>query len=166
MAKIKGLDQAYRQLQDLRRKSVNAGKKGALTLAKLIAQDAQAGVPVDLGMLKASIGTAELENGAVVYVGEAYGAFQEFGTGIYVSVPPELAEEAQKFKGYKAGNSSDFIEEIRAWCVRHGIDERAAYPIAMSILRKGLKPQPYFYPAIQKNKDKLVSLVQQELDKI
>lgn len=166
MIGIKGLDAAIRELERTRQKGKKMVRTVAMQLAKMIAEDAKAGVPVDMGVLKNSIGTRELENGAVVYVGEAYGAFQEFGTGIYVEVPPELADEAKKFKGYKEKNSGDFLHAIREWCVRKGIDERAAYPIAMSILRKGLHAKPYFYPAIQKNKEKLASLIQKQLDNV
>lgn len=164
MISVKGFNAAFKELERTKAKGKKMVRTVAMQMAGMIAEDARAGVPVDLGTLKASIGTRELENGAVVFVGEAHGAFQEFGTILYVDIPPELAEEAKKYKGYKNKNSEDFLEAIKAWCLRKGIEERAAYPIAMTILKKGLHPQPYFYPAINKNREKLASLIQKELD--
>lgn len=133
----------------------------------LMIADAKANAPEDLGDVKSSIGKeANGELRVVFFVGSAHGAIQEFGTLGYVDVPPELEEEAQKFKGYKGGDFEEFLEAIRAWCQRKGIDEKAAYPIAVNILRKGLKPQPFFYPAYLKYKDKMLQEIDTRLQKL
>lgn len=166
MAGLKGIQAAYRELTRLEARSKKAVQVGAMRVAKRIAEDAAANVPVDLGAIKNSIGTEQTETGAKVFVGAPHAAFQEFGTGVQIAVPAELAEDARQFQGYQSGNFEQFVEDIRGWCTRHGISESAAFPIAAAILRRGLKPQPFFYPAILKHKGDVVVEVQKELDKI
>lgn len=57
--------------------------------------------PVDLGKLKQSINYAPTDNGlgAMISVNVTYAAYQEFGTGGLVSVPEELRELAELYKG-------------------------------------------------------------------
>lgn len=112
---------------------------------------AKRNAPKDVGALANSIvKIPKKENLSFeIEVGMEYGAFVEFGTGALADVPSELADEAVKFKGYKGtGNFDVFLTEIKDWCRRHGIPEEASYPIAVAILRKGLKPRPYIYPAL------------------
>jgi hypothetical protein len=54
---------------------------------------------------------------------------------------------AAEFRGKSGGNFDTFVEAIREWCGRKGIDPKLAYIIAVSILRKGLKPQPFLIPS-------------------
>jgi HK97 gp10 family phage protein len=126
----------------------------AQSTADLIVLEAKKNAPKDTGKLAQSIGKESKNGGAtvVVFVGMTHGVFVEFGTGTYVSVPAELKDEALQFKGFKNGNFDEFLLNITEWCKRKGIEETAAYPIAMSILKKGIKPQPYFYPAYLKGK--------------
>lgn len=129
--------------------------------------DAKANAPEDLGDTKGSIGKENDGNMKVIFfVGSAHGAIQEFGTLGYMDVPPELEEEAQKFKGYKGGDFEEFLDAIKAWCQRKGIDENAAYPIAVNILRNGLKPQPFFYPAYRKYKESMLEEIDKRLQKL
>lgn len=60
---------------------VRSGLKEALLLgAEAVADCARGLCPVDTGRLQASISTAASGDGAVVYAGEDYGIFVEFGT--------------------------------------------------------------------------------------
>ena len=76
-----------------------------------------------------------------------YSGFVEFGTGAKVFVPKGMEKEAQDAKNAKGGDIKDALLSIKDWCKRKGIDERAAYPILMSILDEGLRPRPFMYPA-------------------
>jgi hypothetical protein len=107
-------------------------------------------VPVDMGQLKQSIGStkASIElNRSVIFANTNYAANVEFGTGSKVKVPSGFEKLASQFKDKGIGNFDDFLDSIREWCKRKGIDEKLAYVIASSILKRGIKPQPYFIPS-------------------
>lgn len=57
--------------------------------------------PVDLGMLRQSINYSKTNNGlgAMISVNVSYAAYQEFGTGGLVNIPPEMRELAEFYKG-------------------------------------------------------------------
>jgi hypothetical protein len=104
-----------------------------------------------------------------------YAAYVEFGTrsyaGNYVnSLPNDWQTYASQFKGKGAGGTMDeFLLAIMEWVKDKGLagtysvktqrrtgskgasrnfeDAQVAYPIALAILRKGIKPHPYLYPA-------------------
>lgn len=130
-------------------------KEGEVVAEKLIkvksqeiTAEAKREAPVDIGNLRANIENQEINPLKYVIVAQApYSAYMEFGTGKRVSVPPEFAKMAGEFKGKKTGSFKDGLDRIKKWCRSHGIDEDAAYPIFMSILKKGLEPQPFMYPA-------------------
>lgn len=126
--------------------------------AILTVSDAKRAAPVDEGFLRnaISMNTATLENlKSEVIVAANYAAYIEFGTrsfaAAYVgSLPQTWQEYAAQFKG-AGGGSSDFILHIMEWVKRKGIPEAAAYPIARKILRFGIRPHPFLFPAVQKN---------------
>lgn len=113
----------------------------------------------DEGYLKNSIspirGPIGGKLGAGVVASAPYAAYIEFGTrkfaAAYVgSLPTEWAQYAATFKGKGKGTFKDLLNSIIAWCGRKGIDSKAAYPIAKSILIKGIKARPFLYPSVQK----------------
>lgn len=154
---ITGLKETIAKLKTFGEDANKLVKAIAQSTADTIVLEAKKNAPKDTGKLAQSIGKEVKEGGntVIVFVGATHGVFIEFGTGTYVSVPPELKEEALQFKGYKSGNFEEFLRDIREWCRRKGIEESAAYPIAVSILRRGIKPQPYFYPAYLKGRDSI-----------
>jgi phage gpG-like protein len=96
-----------------------------------------------------------------------YAAYIEFGTRkfaeAYVStLPAEWAQYAATFKGKGKGSFKEFLKAIMEWVKRKSIDEKAAYPIAMSILRNGIKARPFLYPSAQKN----IPLLKENLKRI
>lgn len=118
-----------------------------------IAKDAKTLAPKNMGKLAQSIYEVELgEADYKVVVGASYGAYVEFGTGIKVQVPTEMQEIASQFKNKKSGSFETGLRSIKDWCKNKGIDESAAYPIFISILNKGIQPQPYLYPAFVKGR--------------
>lgn len=105
--------------------------------------------PSNIGKLRQSINsTKSLNNdGYDINVNAPYGGYIEFGTGKKVSVPTELQDVAQALKNRPTGNFETGLESIKMWCRSKGIDEKAAYPIFLSILKQGIEPQPFLYPA-------------------
>lgn len=112
-----------------------------------------------------------------------YAAYVEFGTKTKVRIPQgakdiaESAKEAaaQAKRDGKSGSIADMEKSIRRWVEKKGIAgsysvktrklskskesrsqvEAAVFAIMRHILRVGIEPQPYFYPAIIKNRRKL-----------
>lgn len=95
-----------------------------------------------------------------------YAPFMEFGTkGKYQPIPG-TENIAAAFKGYKGGDFMELLRNIVRWVKRKGIagtysvktqrrkgskinqlaeDYSAAWPIAMSILKYGVRPHPFFF---------------------
>jgi len=120
----------------------------------------------DNGKLIQSIGKEEKNNGfkQIIYVGEEYAPFHEFGTGLKVKIPVGFHDLASKFIGGKhIGEKKyfdEFLENITDWVERKGIAtgkdaKKAGYLIAMSILKKGIKPRPFLIPAFIEERDKI-----------
>jgi len=129
--------------------------------------------PIDQGALKgATTYFMRSELQAEVVAQKFYAPFMEFGTkGKYR--PIEGTEQiAAAFKGYKGGDFQEFLRNIVRWLSRKGKDPvtsrhgtysvktrkrsgskvnqiaedyAAAWPIAMSILKHGVKPHPFFF---------------------
>jgi HK97 gp10 family phage protein len=120
--------------------------------------------PVNFGQLRNSIYLKEknVDKGYVFSVGSnaSYAPYVEFGTGGKVSIPAGFEELASGFKGKKAGTFKDMVEALTLWVKRKGIgggkDKSIAYAIAISILRKGMRPQPFLIPAFEAEKPKMI----------
>lgn len=136
-------------------------------MAKQWVAGAQRDAPVDQGSLKALISYYADGQMRFVIVSQAfYSPFMEFGTkGKYRPIPG-TEEIAAKFKGHKGGDFMELLRMIVRWVKRKGItgtysvktrrrtgskidqfaeDYSAAWPIAISILKKGVTPHPYFF---------------------
>lgn len=130
--------------------------------------------PVDQAGLKGSISfkqsdthTAQSSLISVEIVAQKfYAPFIEFGTkGKYQPIAG-TEEIAAQFKGYKGGDFMELLRMIVRWVKRKGItgtysvktqrrtgnkinqfaeDYSAAWPIALSILKNGINPHPYFF---------------------
>ena len=152
-ADIKGLKKVIKDFERF-------GDEGAKEFAKItkfqaqeIAADAKVNAPSNFGKLKQSIKDEKIDPlNYKIAVHEEYGAYVEFGTGAKVSVPKELQSLASQFRGGSKGTFEQGLRSIKDWCKTKGIPEDAAYPIFMSILKKGLRPQPYLYPAFVKGR--------------
>jgi HK97 gp10 family phage protein len=130
--------------------------------------------PVDQGALKQSISYKQSNTQTQVGTSISfeivaqrfYAPFVEFGTkGKYLPIPG-TEKIAAEFKGYKGGDFMDLLRMIVRWVKRKGIagtysvktrrrtgskinqyaeDYSAAWPIALSILRNGISPHPFFF---------------------
>lgn len=147
-----------------------------------VVHDAMNMVPVDEGHLKNSISFSEDGLGIKISVNADYAAYLEFGTRGYAAkyvstLPADWQKFASGFKGKGGGTIEELVLRIMDWVKRKGIsgtysvktkkrtkasgvsqefeDADVAYSIALSILRKGIKAQPYLYPSIERNKVEL-----------
>ena len=118
--------------------------------------------PVNFGQLRNQIAlTKDSELTYTVAANASYSAYVEFGTGPQVNVPADFKSYAQQFKGKSGGKFKDMVEALTLWVKRKGIgngknDKGLAYIIALSILRKGMRPQPFLIPAYEMEKPKLI----------
>ena len=124
--------------------------------AVLMESDAKRLVPVNLGVLRSStFGRAEPKELFLGANAEYAGAI-EFGTLGKVKIPNELKELAGDARQIMQGGSFEtMLESIKEWCRNNGIDRQAAYPIALKLIKEGQEPQPFLWPAWQKNIKKI-----------
>lgn len=128
-------------------------------------RNAQRDAPKDFGRLKGTItakriGTAHWE----MVCDAAYAQYLEFGTkGNYKPIP---GIDPSRFKSTGQGKGAGFFDQILNWVKRKGIagrfsvktrrrvgskdqkkaeDEKAAWAIYLSILKRGIKAQPFFF---------------------
>jgi HK97 gp10 family phage protein len=154
---LKKLDTFNAKVQQDVKDEVNASALNIQSGAKRLA-------PVNFGQLRNSIYLKEKSNdkGYVFSVGSSasYAPYVEFGTGGKVSIPAGFEELASGFKGKKGGTFKDMVEALTLWVRRKGIgggkDKSIAYAIAISILRKGMRPQPFLIPAFEAEKPKMI----------
>lgn len=118
--------------------------------ARTIIRNAKRGAPKDQGRIAQFLSNKKVEPTVQELISEAeYSAFMEFGTKSKVRISnPELVTFAMQFKGLKlAKGKLGFRQTIYEWARRKGIDKALWWPIFMSILRYGVKAQPFFFPA-------------------
>ena len=84
---------------------------------------------------------------AIVRNDAEYAPYVEFGTAKRVIVPQEFSGIASQIRSRPTKSFKEGLQAIKDWCKRLGIPERSAYPIFMSILRTGVRPRPFLYPA-------------------
>lgn len=141
----------------------NAVRTTALQLAPVNEGRLRQGIFYQVGNLQVTIGC-----------NVDYAAYLEFGTRKFAakyvsSLPAEWKEFASQYKGSGGGTFEQFVMRIYEWVRKKGIrstgtttgkgkktkeqDQRQlAYVIALKILREGIKPQPFLYPAFEKNR--------------
>lgn len=155
---ITGLDKVLAKLDT---KTMEADIQLALDDFGLrVVREAKTLAPKDEGFLARSINSESSKLAVTISANTDYAAYIEFGTrkfaAAYVStLPPEWQQFAAQFKGAQEGSFAEFIFRIMGWIKRKGIPEEAAYPIAIKILREGIKAQPFLYPSIR-NQTKLL----------
>jgi HK97 gp10 family phage protein len=161
---IGNLSDVLKKLETLDSK-VQQGVKDEINASALnIQSGAKRLAPVNFGQLRNSIYLKEqnVEKGVVFTIGAkaSYAPYVEFGTGGKVSIPAGFEELASGFKGKKAGTFKDMVQALTLWVRRKGIgggkDKSIAYAIAISILKKGMRPQPFLIPAFEAEKPKLI----------
>jgi len=189
---VTGVPELIAKLTRLGTEGARTAKASVSVVADLIVADAKSNAPADLGTIRQNIGQTTTQEGEVtmsrVFSAAPESAFQEFGTGGKVEVPEFMADIAAQFKGKSSGDFEAFVKALTGWVKRKGInpvgsyqvstrsritrggkkdiDEQTAYAIARSILKNGLKPQPFLYPAYIKNIGKLELMLQTALQQL
>lgn len=159
---IKGLDELQKKL----------GKQGQQALLQEISEELEIGAqelrnkavmraPVNTGILRAGIDVDGKGLMWIVYTVAEYAGYVEFGTRTKVKVPPEMKEEAEKFRG-KKGSYTDFKEAIAIWMRQKGIPEEALFPIMAKIMNVGIEPRPFMYPSMKE----VEKTLPKELDRV
>jgi len=183
---IKGINETLAKFNKLE-SNVKSGIKNEVSASILnIYSDAKKLAPVNLGTLRKSMFKEEVsksENEFMFTVGAkaSYAPYVEFGTGGKVSIPSGYADYAMQFKNNKGGKFIDMVKALAEWVAKKGItgtysiktqrrtggkssqnkqNMSAAYAIAISILRKGLRPQPFLIPAFESEKPKLINRIE------
>ncbi len=133
------------------------------------------------GQLASSIHKGVQGMTASIVVTADYAAYIEFGTrkfaAAYVAtLPQDWSTYAATFKGKGGGTFAQFLAAILKWVEDRGIgglqtksgnvskskdskaaQKQAAYLIALSILRNGIRPQPFLFPAVKKHTPVLIT---------
>ena len=146
MSSIKGLDSLLRKLDTLGGNSTEVLERGITKAAKRVQRDAKLLCPVDSGDLRNSIrAETEVQDGVVigkVSTNKEYAPYVEFGTG----------QRGQSGEAYTTD-------------LERG--EALKYPGELSYRQDwvGMPAQPFLYPAMKQNEDKIIGDVANELRK-
>jgi hypothetical protein len=123
--------------------------------------------PVDRRFLANQITVKPIsEMRAEVVSGSKYSAPMEFGTKSKFRPIPGI--DASEFKGLPSGGTwQQFINNLKGWAKRKGIDQSLVYVIARNIYLKGVEPHPYFFRNISTVRRELIkkirNILKQEL---
>ena len=166
---IKGMSEALGKF-DKYGKKVQAEIKDEVGASALkIYSDAKRLAPVNLGTLRNTIfieSVSPAANKFMFTIGAKarYAPYIEFGTGGKVSIPAGYESYASQFKTKTGGTFKEMVKALMEWVEKKGIgsgknSKSVAYIIALSILRKGLRPQPFLIPAFEQERPKLKSRI-------
>lgn len=187
--KIEGYDRLQQVLKDLPKKKLQQVEDAFETAAVNINRNQKRLAPTDFGAGGGLLGAITFKkNPGIEYEMTAqrfYAAYLEFGTKNRVKIPAELQEVASQFKGKATAGQSgqDFYDNILAWVKRKGItgvysvktrrrlkrqddnieDEQVAFAIYLSILRHGIRPQPFFFAPYFNERPKLIKEIKEIL---
>ena len=164
MADIKGMKELLAKLKKL-------GKEGEESIAVVTADAAQnitgkakLYAPVNFGKLRQGIIPRAINKLTwEVVATEPYSAYLEFGTGISVSVPAEMQDIASQFKGGRISEGT-LYEAIKEWARNKGIPKDVVYFIYLKILKKGIDPHPFLYPAFVEGRVQYIEELKKELE--
>lgn len=124
--------------------------------------------PIHDGDLRASIyvtsppeGNKGYEITKAVVVGADHGPYVEFGTKSRAVIPPDWTDFAKRFQGPTARTGA--YDRIMKWATQKGYDKGHAFNIFMKIMRYGMHPQPFLYPAFIKQQKKLMADLKRSL---
>lgn len=153
---LAGVKEIKRAIDKVEEKLVDGVSNELKASTLQIAADAKREAPVNMGTLRQSIQTQGAKLTFSTFSTASYAPYVEFGTGGKVSIPAGYENEASAYKNKGGGSFADMLKAIKLWVKRKGIDAKAAYPIALSILRNGMRAQPFMIPSYEKEKPKLL----------
>ncbi len=172
---MKGLDKLQQSIKQ-KSKEFKDELDGELERAcQGIVNQAKVNAPKNISTLTQSIGFTGSNLSYLIRVGAKYGHIMEFGSKTFVKVPSELTSYAAQFKGQPSGGDfATLLASIKIWVKRKGIGvtysvktrrkkrqtkdelDSIAFLIAMTIAKKGVKPQPFLFPAFFNERPKLL----------
>jgi HK97 gp10 family phage protein len=185
--KVTGIDNLRNDLGKLNKAVANDVATEIAASALNIEKNAKRLAPVNFGTLRRSIYTERVSKLTyAVGASASYAPYIEFGTGGKVSIPVGYESYAATFKGQKKGTYYDFLMAIVEWIKKKGIkagtysvktkrrlgskskkfdeDVALAERIAYSILKKGIRPQPFLIPSFQQEIPELFIRLKKLLD--
>lgn len=158
--------------------------------AQIIVRNAKRAAPKDQGALASDRGVNYKKAGELLFEIVApieYAGFVEFGTRRKRKIPAEVQKIGFQFVGgKKSGTAEQALRFITAWVKRKGIKfqsagtfksgkkkgqqknltlEQTAYIIFHFIMLNGIKPQPFFFPAVFAETPLLEKRIQMILNK-
>lgn len=142
---LKGFDLFGRKLKDLPEDVLNEVDYVVKLSGELWEERAKMDAPVDQGFLRGQIKSDQvLKLKNEVTSPAEYSAYIEWGTKLQVNVPSELQAYANQFKGRGAGGG-DPKKMIYDWAARVGIPPEKRFFVFLSIMKKGIRPHPFFF---------------------
>jgi HK97 gp10 family phage protein len=185
-ANVEGLSALLSKFKDLGESGTRTAKAVLDVTADQIVTEAKQSAPAAFGTIRQNIGKETVgELQVSVFSAAPESAYQEFGTGGKVQVPSEMSDIASTFQGKGGGDMQAFIQSLIDWIKLRGLtntysvkthrvskkgtsddNTQLAWAIAKKILRDGLKPQPFLYPAYVNGTSKLLPLLQKAFDEL
>ena len=146
---IKNIDKLAKKLALLGGNVEGTFKKSIDNQCREIQDEAKLLCPVDKGKLRESIKRRiQVDNGCIkgtVYTNEEYAAYVEFGTGRV----GEMTPVADKYPGALSYKQDKWLANIPDVGIRWV---------------QGQPAQPYLYPALKNNEDKVLENIKQDLE--
>lgn len=148
---VKGVNK-IKQMFKNRGKEINRDADALVKKTALIGVSvAKQKAPAAFGKLRQGINFKTSHLKAEVFSQAEYSVYVEFGTGRKVHIPSytpaPLKKAAALMRNRKGGSFDDFLIRLSRWARLKGIPQEAVYPMAISILEKGVEPQPFMRPA-------------------
>lgn len=149
--KLKGVQEQINALKnvesELSQEVHEVLRAGALSIEEAAKNNA----PYYSGGIQQKIQHAELSHLRFEVAANAYHSpYIEFGTRGYVKIPPgmeAIAAIIQK-RPRRKGTFGEMVKAIAEWGKKKKyFEEDAAFFVALKIFKKGIKPQPFLYPA-------------------
>jgi len=155
--------------------------------AKLFVRQAKRDAPKNEGQLIGGISYTKIDSLTFEVVSAAkHSPYMEFGTKGNYQPYPGTEEYAAQFKGKGSGDYYDFLNSILDWVKKKGLHHvtnsytgkrvggkaakenllTLASAIAFSILRKGVKPHPFFFKQISSVRQKFINRIERVLKSI
>lgn len=150
---IKEVENAIKKIDAKATKGLSAElDTSSLNIQKMAARTA----PGNLGKLKGSF-NIDISNQLFksVFSTVEYAPYVEFGTRGKVKIPSGFEQFAAQYKSSGQGAKGAW-KAIEFWIKRKGIDPKLTFVIFRSIMRNGIKPQPFMIPAYEKEKPALL----------
>lgn len=169
--KITGIEKLLKDFDQLDAKTKALIQSELKASAQIIIRNAKRNAPKDMGALAGGVGYKEVTQTLIELFSQLeYSGWQEFGTRRRRKIPPEVQKLGIQFNsGGKSGTAEQALKFITAWVKRKGIRfdsaatvksgknkgrnrkltiEETAWFIFLNIMRTGIKPQPFFFPAL------------------